>query len=164
MKFISHRGNIFGPNPDHDNNPTWIKYLLSSGITVEVDIWYDKKTSNYFLGNKEPIHKFYPIDYQHRFNQIIFDCKTVETYLRLQDFYTTGVYSRPDCIFHQSEKVVHSTSGRLWFFPQYIPDFTSNKCDDAVLVVPDKNKVPYTWRGYVCSDYIDPKMWMQEVV
>jgi hypothetical protein len=39
MKKISHRGNLNGPNPEMENRPDYIKYAISQGFDVEVDVW-----------------------------------------------------------------------------------------------------------------------------
>ena len=39
MIYISHRGNLYGPDPDRDNNPKAIDDVLKKGFDVEVDVW-----------------------------------------------------------------------------------------------------------------------------
>ena len=39
MKFISHRGNIDGPNPEWENDPSRIEDVLNKGYDVEIDVW-----------------------------------------------------------------------------------------------------------------------------
>lgn len=55
MKFISHRGNISGPNANKENNPDYIRDALTYGYDVEIDVWYvDKK---WYLGHDKPQYK-----------------------------------------------------------------------------------------------------------
>jgi hypothetical protein len=50
MKFISHRGNLSGRNPESENSPSYINMALKLGYDVEVDVWYiDGK---WYLGHK----------------------------------------------------------------------------------------------------------------
>ena len=55
MFFISHRGNISGPNKKDENKFEYIKNALNLGFDVEIDIWYYK--NNFYLGHDEPIFK-----------------------------------------------------------------------------------------------------------
>lgn len=52
MIFVSHRGNIFGSNPELENNPKYIIEAINQQFDVEIDVWYiDGK---YFLGHEAP--------------------------------------------------------------------------------------------------------------
>ena len=55
MFFISHRGNISGPNKKDENKFEYIKNTLNLGFDVEIDIWHYK--NNFYLGHDEPIFK-----------------------------------------------------------------------------------------------------------
>ena len=52
MKLIAHRGNIFGPNLDRENNPDYILEALDYGCDVEIDLWV--KDNDLFLGHSSP--------------------------------------------------------------------------------------------------------------
>jgi len=52
MKLISHRGNIYGPNPSLENTREAIELALSMGLDVEVDIWF--KDEKFYLGHDFP--------------------------------------------------------------------------------------------------------------
>ena len=53
MKFISHRGNVNGPNPELENKPEQILKCLDEGLDVEVDVWvFGNKL---YLGHDEPL-------------------------------------------------------------------------------------------------------------
>ena len=39
MILVSHRGNLSGPDPDKENNPTQINKTLDLGYDCEVDLW-----------------------------------------------------------------------------------------------------------------------------
>jgi hypothetical protein len=41
MYLIAHRGNINGPNKEHENSPGYILNAIELGYDVEVDIWYE---------------------------------------------------------------------------------------------------------------------------
>lgn len=52
MKFISHRGNVTGPNPNKENHPDYIDAAINLGFKVEVDLRVVE--GKYFLGHDEP--------------------------------------------------------------------------------------------------------------
>lgn len=45
---IAHRGNINGPNPDHENHPDYLTDALDQGFHIEVDVWITKDGRMYF--------------------------------------------------------------------------------------------------------------------
>lgn len=49
MFFISHRGNISGPEPKRENTPDYVDEAIDAGYDVEVDVWYYK--NNFWLGH-----------------------------------------------------------------------------------------------------------------
>lgn len=52
MIIISHRGNLNGPNPELENNPSQILNALAKGYHVEIDVWC--VDNQWFLGHDEP--------------------------------------------------------------------------------------------------------------
>ena len=52
MKLISHRGNLFGPNPELENQPQYIKNVIQSGYDCEIDVRYIH--GKYYLGHDFP--------------------------------------------------------------------------------------------------------------
>ena len=43
MFFISHRGNINGPEPKNENKIEYINEAMSKNFDVEIDLWFEKK-------------------------------------------------------------------------------------------------------------------------
>ena len=52
MILVSHRGNLSGPDPDKENNPTQVNKTLDLGYDCEVDLWI--KDDVWYLGHDEP--------------------------------------------------------------------------------------------------------------
>ena len=52
MYFISHRGNLSGPDIKNENKIDYISHAINSGFDVEVDIYYYK--NKFYLGHDEP--------------------------------------------------------------------------------------------------------------
>ena len=40
MRFIAHRGNVYGANKEKENKPDYIKQALALGFDVEIDAWF----------------------------------------------------------------------------------------------------------------------------
>lgn len=56
MKFISYRGNLYGPNPKLENKPTYIIEALKMGFDLEVDVFFRNK--KFYLGHDGTILTF----------------------------------------------------------------------------------------------------------
>jgi hypothetical protein len=52
IKFISHRGNLHGPDPKLENKPPHIIEALNIGFDVEVDVFFRNK--KFYLGHDHP--------------------------------------------------------------------------------------------------------------
>lgn len=50
--WISHRGNISGPNKARENNPDYIIEAIEKGFDVLIDVWF--VDGNWFLGTLGP--------------------------------------------------------------------------------------------------------------
>lgn len=55
MIFISHRGNLNGPNKIEENKIEYIEEALNKKFDVEIDLWFVNK--NFFLGHDKPQYK-----------------------------------------------------------------------------------------------------------
>ena len=58
MFYISHRGNLNGPDTRYENSIEYINHALERGFDVEVDVWFID--DNFYLGHDSPD---YPIDH-----------------------------------------------------------------------------------------------------
>lgn len=52
MRIIAHRGNVNGPNPDKENEPSYINEAINSGYDAEIDVWLIN--DEWYLGHDEP--------------------------------------------------------------------------------------------------------------
>ena len=52
MVLISHRGNLYGPNPERENEPKYIHEAITKGYDVEIDVWVVEGVL--FLGHDKP--------------------------------------------------------------------------------------------------------------
>lgn len=71
MIYISHRGNVGGPNTAYmgENTLAAIKDVLASEVLhIEIDVWSDVQTKRFILGHDRP-----PTDVIGRFQGQVFD-------------------------------------------------------------------------------------------
>ena len=52
MFFISHRGNLYGPNKKEENKIDYINEAIKKKFDVEIDLWFKK--DKFYLGHDEP--------------------------------------------------------------------------------------------------------------
>lgn len=99
---ISHRGNLEGPNPVEENNPTKIMNVIYAGYDCEVDLWW--YPDGLFLGHDEPK---YEIDYHFLVNKHLWiHCKNIEAIVYLSQ--DTRLH-----LFYHKEGVTYTSKGYL---------------------------------------------------
>lgn len=104
MIFISHRGNIEGPESKYENKPSYIFNALNMGFQVEVDVWYD---NGWWYGHDKPQYKANKKDF------FLFWChaKNSEAFARMRLLKT-------DCFFwHQEDDYTLTSNGYIWTYP-----------------------------------------------
>jgi hypothetical protein len=108
MIIIAHRGNRFGPNPSLENNPNYIKETIDAGFHVEVDVWYDRKTDNLWLGHDNPTYKISTDFLKHR--NMWCHAKNIEA---LEYMTTNHIH----CFWHESDRYTITNRGYFWCYP-----------------------------------------------
>jgi len=140
MFYISHRGNIFGPNKKNENKIDYIKNALDLGFDVEIDVWYHK--NNFYLGHDEP------------------QFKTNESFLLTKEFWCHAKNFealvnlkkiKSNYFWHQEDDYILTSSGYIWTYP-------GKKLDKkSIYVLPEWSKKfdnSLNFSG-ICSDFID---------
>lgn len=149
MIYISHRGNLDGPNPELENSPNYITAALAKGYDVEVDVWW-LENSGYWLGHDSPQ---YEVDKYFLSNKKLWchakDIKTISRLIRSE-------FARPNpfvhCFFHQNDDVTLTSKNFLWTYPGKPLDYGS------IAVLPERAEDKWTQNDNfvgICSDYID---------
>jgi len=139
MKYISHRGNLKGPEPELENEPGYIQDALDAGFDVEVDVWYvDEK---FMLGHDAPIYdvtKNFLLD-----SRLWCHAKTPEA---LTAMLTAGIH----CFWHENDERTLTSQGFIWTYPH------KKLVDRSVVVILDKElNHEYVSRAVaVCGDYV----------
>lgn len=104
MKRISHRGNLNGPQPDQENDPSYIDAAIQRGFDVEIDVrMIDGKL---YLGHDDPDYQV-DLDWLlERKHSLWIHCKNLEAAYRLDtDLRCFCSISDPFCFI---------TQGYLW--------------------------------------------------
>ena len=138
--FIAHRGNIFGPNPLQENQPSYIQQALDLGYNVEVDAWLIQDT--FYLGHDKPEYIVHA-DFFLNSNMWV-HCKNLAALDEL--------ILEPDvnCFAHDNDNFVLTSKCYIWVFPAK-RTLTSN----CVAVLPEKVR---NWDlkkcAAICTDYV----------
>lgn len=135
---ISHRGNLNGPDPRHENMPEYITEALRQGFDCEVDVW--KVGEELFLGHDNPQYKI-PDEWLVRIG-LWWHCKNIEAA-------SYAVKARLNNAFwHQQDDCVIITGGYLWTYPG------KPLTDKSIAVLPESVENWDTGVAYgVCTDY-----------
>jgi len=145
MRFISHRGNIDGPNPRMENNPQYIDKAISSGFDVEIDLWV--VDSKLFLGHDSGEHIIDKKWIFERSCHLWLHAKNIPAICWLSSASNNGL----NFFWHQNDDISRTSSGILWTYPGI--ELTSM----SVCVMPEiadytHDEIGGAWG--ICSDLI----------
>ena len=149
MKFIAHRGNLYGPDPDNENRPEYILRAIEEGFDVEVDLWGDISNgrTKLGLGHDNPQYDL-PKDFlEQNYSKLWIHCKNLLAWEYLLD--------RRNCFngfWHTFEDYILTTWGFCWVYPDKpLPNQL------AIAVMPERSFYSaedlYKTSG-ICSDSI----------
>jgi hypothetical protein len=139
MKLIAHRGNLFGPNPILENNPSYLIEAMTAGFDVELDVWLID--NDFYLGHNEPT---YPTDIRFlSYSTCWCHAKNLPALVKMLEL---GIH----CFWHQTDDVVLTSQGYLWTFPG-----KPIASDRAIAVCPERVE---SWdidaANGICSDFV----------
>jgi hypothetical protein len=105
MKFISHRGNLYAPDKEMENEPNYILDAIKKDVEVEVDVWTYEE--NFYLGHEYPK---YEVDLMFLLNpKLWIHAKDIKTLNNLID-------KVAHIFFHQADDVTLTSSRYLWTY------------------------------------------------
>ena len=143
MIFISHRGNLEGPNPDRENTIDSIENCLKNGFDVEVDIWFEN--DSFYLGHDKPNLKLNLDLFKN--DRIWFHIKNIKSLEEISK------YSPSNFFWHQSDKCTLTSSKKLWLYPNHYIN-----SPDAIFVLPELSENKLECKKYkcygICTDFI----------
>lgn len=141
MIFISHRGNLAGPNPGRENSPDYIDEAINAGHIVEVDV--RRVGCSLFLGHDYAQYKVQPEWIEERKKSLLIHLKDFSVAKTVADCWHT--------FCHVSDPFTLTSEGRLWLHDLSLqPDLNT--------IVPLMSKELIASYGYrtvyaICSDY-----------
>ena len=143
MIYISHRGNIEGPNPELENSVPYIEKALSLGYEVEIDVWLIKE--KYYLGHDNPqykVEKSFLTD-----NRIWCHAKNLEA---LEDM---RLSKNIRFFWHQEDDATLTSDNFIWTFPGKM------LVKNSICVMPERSSINPSDTSLkncvgVCSDFI----------
>jgi hypothetical protein len=157
MIFISHRGNLTGPNPELENKPDSIEYAIANGFDVEIDVWY--REGDFWLGHDVPVDKVGDWWLLKHAKNLWIHCKDAEAVWAMRHLNTGGFVKfngKFNYFWHQTDDMVITSKEYIWVYPDKQPVRSSI----AVLpeqVAEDDNLFDVEtikMCNGVCSDYI----------
>ncbi len=142
MKLISHRGNIFGKNPDLENRPDYILQAIKKGYDCEIDVWLVR--NKIFLGHDKIKEKLYEVKIDFLKNKKLWcHAKNIEA-LNLM------IKSNIHCFWHEDDLITITSKGWLWCHPRQKKGFKN-----SITVLPELYKTKTNTFEGICSDYIE---------
>jgi len=140
MKYIAHRGNINGPNPQDENKPSYIEQAIHLGYYVEIDLWF--VNNMLFLGHDVPQYKI-DADFLYKWKDKLFcHCKNIPA---LE--YVLNNIADLECFSHDKDDCVLTSKNNIWTYPG--KDLTPI----SFCVMPEcADQIPVHCLG-VCTDY-----------
>lgn len=137
MKFISHRGNLYGPDKVHENTEDAITHAISMEYDCEIDIWI--LNDQLWLGHDYPQHKTTYEFIEKYKNNLWIHCKHIDALIKLKHSY--------NCFFHDKDLYTITSTGIIW------GNINSPILTDGVCVMPERSNV-FNFNCFaICSDF-----------
>ena len=148
MKFIAHRGNLKGKNPERENHPDYIDEAIEAGFDVEIDIWYESTPTSgtFWLGHNMPQYEVDLLWLRERSENLWCHAKNLEALYQLLHYGEINVF------WHQEDDYTVTSQGYIWTYPDK-PIIPLNFKQIMLLFewTYDDNVIPH---GGICSDEI----------
>ena len=137
MFFISHRGNLDGPNKKEENKVDYINAALKKKFDVEIDVWFIKK--NFFLGHDEP---------QYKINKKYLKNKKLWIHAKNLDCFYELSKTDINFFWHEKDKIVITSKGFFWNYPG------TQLSKKSICVLPEDTDEKKLECLGICSDFI----------
>jgi hypothetical protein len=140
---IAHRGNLNGPNPEKENEPSYIVSAINQGFDCEVDLW--RTESGFFLGHDEPQYEIKDSFLFELSDKLWIHCKNLEALT-----FVSKEASTLNGFWHQEDDFTLTTKGYIWTYPN------RPTTDRSILVhLPKLRQLDHAFIiAGICSDYI----------
>jgi hypothetical protein len=138
MIYISHRGNISGPNKKFENKIDYVQNALDKGYEVEVDVRF--KNDKFFLGHD---NNQFEVDKNFLLN------KKIWCHAKTKDALSALEKIKAHYFWHQEDDYTITSKGFVWTYPG------KSLLTNSICVLPEiVNYEEINCLG-ICSDYIE---------
>jgi hypothetical protein len=140
IHYISHRGNLTGPNTDKENHPSYIDYAINEGFDVEIDVrLIDGKI---YLGHDEPQYLIDENWLFSRLSRLWVHCKNIEALVYFQE-------SEFNYFWHEEDTVTLTSKKFIWAYPGKQP------IKKSIAVMPEIHNDDLSNCIGICSDIVE---------
>lgn len=149
MKFISHRGNLTGPNLERENSPDYILEALNKNYDVEIDVRIIN--DKIYLGHDHPQYEININFLLNNTSKLWCHCKNVEAMTLLHN-------NNLHCFSHDKDPFVFTNQGIIWAYPSVthitnaisvLPEWYTDKLNPYTEFKNDEKHLG------LCSDYVE---------
>ena len=138
MIFISHRGNLYGPNPKLENTERLIEEALSENYFVEIDVW--KLNDSWWLGHDAPENETSE-DFIKQ-PRLLLHAKNLEAFKAMLDL-------ELHCFWHQEDYYALTSRGLIVGYPGYATG------SNVICMKPELSSMDTIAESYaIRSDYV----------
>ena len=138
MIYISHRGNISGPNKKFENKIEYVQNALDKGYEVEVDVRFEN--DKFFLGHD--VNQF-------EVNENFLLNKKIWCHAKTKDALSALEKIKAHYFWHQEDDYTITSKGFVWTYPG------KSLLTNSICVLPEiVNYEEINCLG-ICSDYIE---------
>jgi hypothetical protein len=138
MIYISHRGNVDGPNTGKENHPDYIDEALKN-YHCEIDVWFID--NQFVLGHDVPTYPVYLSFFKNK--KLWCHAKNIEALNQMLKY-------NFHCFWHQNDDATLTSQNYIWVFPGR--NIANNR---SIAVCPEEaNNWDISNAVGVCTDYI----------
>ena len=148
MRFIAHRGNTSGPNPETENTTLAIDKAISQGFDSEIDVW--TFNGKIFLGHDAPSFEIDMEWIEERRDALWVHCKNIESVIYFSKYDSIFGSTIPafNFFWHETDRITLTSKGAIWAYPGNQP------IHGSIAVMPELNDDDLSDCLGICSDYI----------
>lgn len=153
--YISHRGNLTGPNPKRENTLDYIDEAINAGFVVEVDVWGVPVEANGFavewlwLGHDAPTERVGHEWLLERSDDLILHCKNKEALVYFNRCGNLSGWNPFHYFVHDQDIATLTSEGIIW------ANCGQQPIIDSIAVLPERyNETDLDMCCGICSDYI----------
>lgn len=147
IQFVSHRGNLSGPLPSRENEPSYIDEALALSQCSSVEIDVRMVGDEFFLGHDYPQYRVTAAWLNERSNKLLMHLKDV----RSLKFILRHRFHHWHYFCHAGDAFTHTSHGMLW-----LHNISLEPDHSTIVPLMTRDLVlanPYRTMAAICSDF-----------